>query len=175
MKNYKEFKVTQEILELFRDEKVSVNNVKRLIPNYRDYRISITSPSNTRYLDKVSQKLGNYLFESHYATAQRFLDDIQFILESEGLLRNDNAGEIFHFNGTDSYESGYGYYEVFETEEKTIIEGDGAVLERICSEIRIAKKKEKEELKNIEITSTMLSKIANDPVLMHQLLELKGN
>ena len=42
-------------------------------------------------------------------TAQRFLDDIQFILESEGLLRNDNAGEISHslWNKTNSDYSKY--------------------------------------------------------------------
>lgn len=168
----KEFKVTPEILELFRDKPVSSNNVKKLIPNYMEYQIQEYKRFDARYLERVSDKIAEYLCESHFTTAQGFLDGIQFILESEGLLTPQNMQEIFHFDGI-NFDNGYGYV-ISETVEKLHVEPEKDLLERLSSEIRVARKKEKEELKNIEITSTMLSKIANDPVLMHQLLNMKG-
>lgn len=172
--NYKEFKVTPEILELFRNEKVSAKIVKQLIPNYMEYQIKQPERVSSKYLETAGAKISEYLYKSHFITAQEFLDGIESILAYEGLLRKDNTQEIFHFDGT-SLDEGYGYYEVYETTERTYVEPEANLLERICSEIRAAKKKEKEELKNIEITSSMLSKIANDPILMNKLLELKGN
>lgn len=169
----KEFKVTPEILELFRDKPVSSNNVKKLIPNYMEYQIREYKRFNARYLEGVSDKIAEYLCKSHFTTAQGFLDGIQFILESEGLLTPQNTQEIFHFDGI-NFDEGYGYV-ISDTVEKLHVESEKDLLERLTSEIRQAKKKEKEELKNIEITSTVLSKIANDPVLMHQLLNMKGN
>lgn len=177
MKNYKEFKVTPEILDLFRDKPVSSNNVKKLIPNYMEYQRQEYKRSNARYLEGVSDKIAKYLCESHITTAQRFLDGIQFILESEGLLRKDNTREIFHFDGI-NFDNGYGYV-IYETVEKLHVESEKELLARLVSEIRVAEKKEKEEQlieqQNIKITNEMLTKIANDPVLMHQLLNLKGN
>ena len=35
----KDFKVSPEILELFRNEKVQARTVKKLIPNYLDYQL----------------------------------------------------------------------------------------------------------------------------------------
>lgn len=169
----KEFKVTPEILELFRNEKVSVNNVKKLIPNYMEYQIKKPELCNSKFLPTVSDKISDFLCDTHYLSAQEFLDRIQSILEFEGLLRKDNTQEIFCFNGS-GLDKGYGYYEISETVEKTFVEPEATLLERICSEIRIAKKKEQEELQNIKITNEMLTKIANDPGLMQQLLTMKG-
>lgn len=170
--NYKEFKVTPEILELFRNEKVTAKTVKQLIPNYMEYQIKKPELTDSKYLNEPADKLYNYMTSSHWVTAQEFLDGIESILIDEGLLRKDNSQEIFHFDGT-HLDDGYCYYEVYETNGSTYVEPEANILERICSEIRTAKKKEKEELKNIEITATMLSKIVNDPILMNKLLELK--
>ena len=171
MKNNKEFKVTPEIMELFRNEKVSARTVKQFIPNYMDYQIKKPELVDSKYLEEPTNKLYNYLTTSHWVTSQEFLDGIQSILDSSGLLI-DNSQEIFHFDGT-SLDDGYGYYQISETVEKTYIESEAALLERICKEIREAKKKEKEELQNIKITNEMLTKIANDPGLMQQLLAMK--
>ena len=168
----KEFRVTPEILDLFRNEKVQARTVKKLIPNYLDYQIEKQELIDSKYLVDSGNKLYNYLTASHWVTAQEFLDGIQSILEYEGILRKTNSQEIFHFDGT-SLDEGYGYYQISETVEKIYIESEAALLERICKEIREAKKKEKEELQNIKITNEMLTKIANDPGLMNKLLELK--
>lgn len=176
MKDYKEFKVTTEILELFRNEKVSAKTVKKLIPNYIEYRIKKPELYINKFLPAVSDKIADFLCGTHYLSAQEFLDKIQSILEFEGLLRKDNTQEIFCFDGS---ESDCGYYQISETVEKTFVEKEAVLLERICQEIRAAKKKEKEERlqeqQNIKITNEMLTKIANDPVLMHQLLNMTGN
>lgn len=173
----KDFKVTLEILELFRNENVSAKNVKKLIPNYMEYQIKKPELCSSKFLTTVSDKLAHFICGTHHLTAQEFLDRIQSILEFEGLLRKDNSQEIFCFNGT-ALDDGYGYYEISETIEKTFVETEAALLERICQEIRAAKKKEKEwqlqELQNIKITNEMLTKIANDPGLMQQLLTMKG-
>ena len=169
----KDFKVTPEILDLFRNEKVSANNVKKLIPNYMEYQIKKPELYINKFLTAVSDKIADFLCGKHYLSAQEFLDRIQSILEFEGLLRKDNTQEIFCFNGS-GLDEGYGYYEISETIEHTFVETEAALLERICQEIRAAKKKEKEELQNIKITNEMLTKIANDPGLMQQLLTMKG-
>ena len=108
----------------------------------------------------------------NFMTAQDWLDRIQYSLELGGVIRKDNSREIFCFDGT-SLEDGYGFC-IFNTDEKLYIESESLLLERICQEIRQAKKKEKEELQNIKITNEMLTKIANDPELMQQLLAMKG-
>lgn len=167
----KEFKITPEIMNLFRNETVSAKSVKRLIPNYLEYQIKKPEIVNSKCIMTTSRELGKYLCGSHFVTAQRFLDDIQFILETEGLLTNSQ--EVFHFDGH-NLDDGYSYYEVYETAEKRYIETEASVLERICTEIREAKKKEKLESKSIGITTAMLNEIANNPILMNKLLELKG-
>ena len=105
-------------------------------------------------------------------TAQKFLDDIQFILEFDGLLRKDNTQEVFHFDGR-TLDEGYGYYQISETAEQMYVETEAALLERICKEIRNAKKKEK-ELDKIQITEPMLYKIANNQELMNKLLNMRN-
>ena len=170
----KDFRVTPEILDLFRNEKVQARTVKKLIPDYIEYRIEKHQLIDSKYLDASGNKLYNYLTGSHWATAQEFLGGIQSILEFEGLLKRDSSQEIFHFDGT-SLDEGYGYYQISETMEKTFVETEADLLERICQEIRQAKKKEKLESKNIGITTAMLNEIANNPILMNKLLELKGN
>lgn len=172
MKDFKVFTITPEILELFRNEKVQARTVKKLIPNYLDYQLQKPQLIDSKYLEEPAHKLYDYLTGSHWVTAQEFLDCIQSILEYEGLLRKDNSQEIFHFNGS-CLDEGYGYYQISETVEKIYIESEAALLERICKEIREAKKKEKEELQNIKITNEMLTKIANDPGLMNKLLAMK--
>lgn len=169
----KDFKVTPEILELFRNETVSIKNIKKLIPNYMEYQIRKPELCTSKFLTTVSDKLAHFICSTHYSSAQEFLDRIHSILEFEGLLRKDNTQEIFCFNGS-GLDEGYGYYEISETVEKTFVETEAALLERICQEIRVAKKKEKEQLQNIKITNEMLTKIANDPGLMQQLLTMKG-
>ena len=169
----KDFRVTPEILDLFRNEKVQARTVKKLIPNYLDYRIEKPQLMDSKYLTDVADKLFHYLLGSHWVTAQEFLDGIQSILELEGLLRKTNSQEIFHFDGT-SLDEVYGYYQISETSENIYVESEAFLLERICQEIRQYKKKEKEELQNIKITNEMLTKIANDPGLMQQLLTMKG-
>ena len=47
MKDYKEFKVTPEILDLFRNGKVQARTVKQLISNYMVYQIN-----NTKLVDE---------------------------------------------------------------------------------------------------------------------------
>ena len=168
----KDFKVSPEILDLFRNEKVQTRTVKKLIPNYLDYQLQKPQLIDSKYLEEPANKLYGYLTGSYWITVQEFLDGIQSILEYEGLMRKDNSQEIFHFDGT-SLDDGYGYYQISETVEKMYIESEAALLERICKEIREAKKKEKEELQNIKITNEMLTKIANDPGLMQQLLAMK--
>ena len=172
MKDFKVFTITPEILELFRNEKVQARTVKKLIPNYLDYQLQKPQLIDSKYLEEPANKLYGYLTGSYWITVQEFLDGIQSILEYEGLMRKDNSQEIFHFDGT-SLDDGYGYYQISETVEKMYIESEAALLERICKEIREAKKKEKEELQNIKITNEMLTKIANDPGLMQQLLAMK--
>ena len=169
----KDFKVTPEILDLFRNETVSINNVKKLIPNYIEYQIKKPERAPSKYLVEVADKIAEFLCGTHYLSAQEFLNRIQSILESEGLLRKDNTQEIFCFNGS-GFDERLSYYEISETIEKNFVETEAALLERICQEIRAAKKKEKEELQNIKITNEMLTKIANDPGLMQQLLTIKG-
>ena len=169
----KDFSVTPEILDLFRNENVQARTVKKLIPDYLDYRIEKPQLIDSKYLVDSGNKLYNYLTDSHWVTAQEFLDGIESILEYEGILRKTNSQEIYHFDGT-SFAEGYGYYQISETAEKIYVESEASLLERICQEIRQAKKKEKEELQNIKITNEMLTKIANDPGLMQQLLSLKN-
>ena len=168
-----EFRVTPEILDLFRNENVQARTVKKLIPDYMEYQIKKPELMDSKYLEEPANKLYGYLTGSYWITAQEFLDGIQSILEWEGLLRKDNSQEIFHFDGS-CLDEGYGYYQIAETVEKMYIESESALLERICKEIREAKKKEKEELQNIKITNEMLTKIANDPGLMQQILDMKG-
>jgi hypothetical protein len=172
MKDCKVFTVTPEILDLFRNEKVQARTVKKLIPNYLDYRLQKPQLIDSKYLEEPAIKLYDYLTGSYWVTAQEFLDGIQSILEYEGLLRKDDSQEIFHFDG--SYlDEGYGYYQISETAEKLYIESEAYLLERICKEIREAKKKEKLGSKNMEITTNMLNEIANNPILMQQLLAMK--
>ena len=168
----KDFKVTPEILDLFRNEKVQARTIKKLIPNYMEYQIKKPELMDSKYLTEAADKLYGHITGSHWVTAREFLDWIQSILEYEGVLRKDNSQEIFHFDGT-SLDEGYGYYQISETAEKIYVESEESLLERICREIRQAKKKEKEELQNIKITNEVLTKIANDPELMKQLLDMK--
>jgi hypothetical protein len=169
----KEFKITPEILDLFRNEKVSARTVKQLIPNYMEYQIQEQRIIDSKYLEEPTYKLYDYLTGSHFMTAQEFLDGIQSILEYEGLMRKDNSREIFHFDGS-CLDEGYGYYQISETTEKMHVETEDALLKRICKEIRDAKKKEKEELNNINVTNEMLIKIANNTELMNKLLNMRN-
>lgn len=166
----KVFSVTPEILELFRNEKVSAKTVKQLIPNYLEYQIKKNKILKTICLGNAQEKLYKFLSSSNFMTAQDWLDGIESILDSEGLLI-ENSQEVFCFDG-EPLDEGYGMA-IYETDEKLHIETETNLLERLCSEIRLAKKNEKLELKNIEITTSMLNKIANDPILMNKLLELK--
>lgn len=168
----KVFTVTPEILELFRSEKVSAKTVKQLIPNYMEYQIKKNKILKTICLGNAQEKLYRFLSSTNFMTAQDWLDGIESILDSEGLLI-ENSQEVFCFDG-EPLDEGYGM-SIYETDEKLQIESEAFLLERICQEIRQAKKKEKEEIQNIKSTTEMLTKIANDPELMNKLLELKGN
>ena len=96
----KDFRVTLEILDLFRNEKVQARTVKQLIPNYMEYQIKKPELVDSKYLEDAANKLYIYLTGSHWATAREFLGGIQSILECEGLLKRDSSQEIFHFDGS---------------------------------------------------------------------------
>lgn len=159
------FTVTEEILKLFENEKVTINNIKKYIPNYLEYANSNIGYKSTKYLSDVSNELDNFFTKNHYLSAQDFLNNIQSILEFHKI--GEDPYKIYNFDFSGMFE-GYNL-EIFEVEECEYLESHISVLQRISEEIKQAKKNNKNKL----ITDDVLEQIANDPKLMLKLKELK--
>ena len=159
------FTVTEEILKLFENEKVTINNIKKYIPNYLEYANSNIEYKGTKYLSAASNELNNFFTKNHYLSAQDFLNNIQSILEFHKI--GEDLYKIYNFDFSLMSE-GYNL-EIYDAEEYEYLESHISVLQRISEEIKQAKKNNKNKL----ITDEVLEQIANDPKLMLKLKELK--
>ena len=160
------FTVTEEILKLFENERVTIKNIKKYIPNYLKYADSNIGYKSIKYLQDVSNELDIFLSKNHYLSSQDFLNNIQSILEFHK-IGVDETYKIYNFDFSDLPE-GYGL-KISEVEEYEHLESDTSVLQRIAEDIKQAKKNNK----NNVITDEVLEQIANDPKLMLKLKELK--
>ena len=160
------FTVTEEILKLFENEKVTINNIKKYIPNYLEYANSNIGYKGTKYLGAASNELNDFFTKNHYLSSQDFLNNIQSILEFYR-IGVDETYKIYNFDFSDLPE-GYGL-KISEVEEYEHLESHISVLQRILEDIKQAKKNNK----NNVITDEVLEQIANDPKLMLKLKELK--
>lgn len=151
------FTVTEEILKLFENEEVTINNIRKYIPNYLEYANSNIGYKSTKYLSAASNELNDFFTKNHYLSAQDFLNNIQSILE-------------FHKIGEDLYKI-YNFDLSGRSEGYEYLESHISVLQRISEEIKQAKKNNENKL----ITDEVLQQIANDPKLMLKLKELKEN
>ena len=163
----KEFKVTDEILEIFSTNKVTISNIKKFIPNYLDYRKEYCENCKDVQCHELSYELNDFLLESNKMTPRDYLNKIKNIFKNHNILESD---EIYDFDGTDVENA---RYEIYSTRYHTWLETENTLLDRIANEIRDAKKLKKEEIKNLEIDLDILKKIANNPVLMDKLNSLK--
>ena len=160
------FTVTEEILKLFENEKVTINNIKKYIPNYLEYANSNIGYKGIKYLGAASNELNDFFTKNHYLSAQDFLNNIQSILEFHK-IGVDETYKIYNFDFSD-LPDGYGL-KISEAEEYEYLESHISVLQRISEDIKQAKKNNK----NNVITDEVLEQIANDPKLMLKLKELK--
>ncbi len=140
----KEFKVTDEILEIFNLNKITSNNIKKFIPDYLDYRREYSKYCNSFWFEEAGCEIYNFLNKSNVMTPKEFLNNIEDILEKHNILKNN---EIYNFDGSDIE---YGVFGVYDTKFTTWSETKNDLLSRICNEIRIAKKLKKEEIEKIQ-------------------------
>lgn len=158
-----EFRVTPEILEIFKDVRLSDNNIKKFLPNWEDYRIIKQELTDDMYLDYESSNLSSFLDTNFTGTPNQLLEQIKENLET---LKDDNIYN-FHFEDLE-----YGDISIYSTRMSRFKEKDDSLLRRLASEIRQAKQsqKSKEDAMNklLDISNfnkeqlEELIKVAND-------------
>lgn len=167
MKELKEFKVTDEIIEIFSTNKVTTSNIKKFIPDYLDYRKEYCENCNDVLYCELSYELNEFLLESNKMTPRDYLNKIENIFKNHDIL---GSSEIYNFDGTNVEYTGF---EIYSTRYHSWIETENTLLDRLATEIRDAKKLKKESFKTLEIDLESLRRIANNPELMEKLNNLK--
>lgn len=163
----KEFKVTDEIIEIFSTNKVTTSNIKKFIPDYLDYRKEYCEYCDDVLYFELSYELNEFLLESNKMTPRDYLNKIENIFKNYDIIE---SSEIYNFDGTNVESTGF---EIYSTEYKKWLETENALLDRLATEIRDAKKLKKESFKTLEIDLESLRRIANNPELMEKLNSLK--
>lgn len=166
-----EFIVTDEILELFKGKRVTIQNVKKLIPNFRDYAKFYEVKENlwSKELTDVAGKLYSFLSRDVQLTKEDYINNISEI------LANVPDDTLISFDGSNIYDGDY--YSMSEVKISQKPEMDSRILERLASEIRkaISERKQKdnedEMLKGL-LTPEFLAKIAANEEIMNSLNRL---
>lgn len=166
-----EFIVTDEILELFKGKRVTIQNVKKLIPNFRDYTKFYEVKENlwSKELTDVAGRLYYFLSRDVQLTKEDYINNISEI------LANVPDDTLISFDGSNIYDGDY--YSMSEVKISQKPEMDSRILERLASEIRkaISERKQKdnedEMLKGL-LTSEFLAKIAANEEIMNSLNRL---
>lgn len=154
------FTVTEEIYEYFKDKAVTINSVKKYIPNYMDYATVETVEVDDEFQDKVSYKLNKLLFDQRIVTTPEELSSNIY-----DIMCNEGGGSQILSVLLDEY-SGFTVYTV---KTKDIRETDDQVLNRIKQEINTFKTRRKNQIK----VSQELLEIASNETLMQELLKLR--
>ena len=163
----KEFKVTDEIIEIFSTNKVTTSNIKKFIPDYLDYRKEYCENCDDVFYNELSYELSDFLLESNKMTPRDYLNKIENIFKNHDILE---SSEIYDFDGTNVENL---RFEIYSTRHHTWFETENTLLDRLATEIRNAKKLKKESFKTPEIDLESLRRIANNPELMEKLNSLK--
>lgn len=166
-----EFIVTNEILELFKGKRVTIQNVKKLIPNFRDYAKFYEVRENlwSKELTDVAGRLYYFLSRDVQLTKEDYINNISEILS------NVPDDTLISFDGSNIYDGDY--YSMSEVKISQKPEMDSRILERLASEIRkaISERKQKDnedELLKGLLTSEFLAKIASNEEIMNSLNRL---
>lgn len=167
----KEFIVTEEILELFKGKRVTIQNVKKLIPNYRDYAKFYEVKENlwSKELTDVAGRLYYFLSRDVQLTKEDYINNISEI------LANVPDNTLISFDGSNIYDGDY--YSMSEVKISQKPEMDSMILERLASEIRksISERKQKDNedvlLKGL-LTPEFIAKIAANEEIMNSLNRL---
>jgi hypothetical protein len=163
-----EFIVTNEILELFKGKRVTVQNVKKLIPNYRDYVKFFEVRENlwSKELTDVASRLYSFLSGDVQSTKQDYINNISEILS------NVPDDTLISFDGSNIYDGDYITLSEIRVLKKQ--ENDKLTLDRLASDIRKAisaekaKQTEDDLLKGL-LTPEFLAKIAANEEIMNSL------
>lgn len=166
-----DFIVTDEILELFKGKRVTIQNVKKLIPNYRDYAKFYEVKENlwSKELTDVAGRLYSFLSREVQSTKQDYINNISEILS------NVPDDTLISFDGSNMYDGDYMTFSEVRVSQKP--EMDIIILERLASDIRkaISERKQKdnedEMLKGL-LTPEFLAKIAANEEIMNSLNRL---
>lgn len=166
-----EFIVTDEILELFKGKRITIQNVKKLIPNFRDYAKFYEVKENiwSKELTDIAGRLYSFLSKDVQSTKQDYINNITEILSS---LPDDT---LISFDGSNMYYGDYLTFSEIRISQKP--EMDIMILERLASDIKKAiydtkaKQNEDELLKGL-LTPEFLAKIAANEEIMNSLNRL---
>lgn len=160
----KEFEVTDEILKFFDGKKVTISNVAKAVPNFRDYALELKE-KRIQYSPTASnaaETFGYFINDKNFMSKKEFLNKIQDIFKD----MNDDIQ--FCFNGEYLLDSANYYVQTFE--EVLVKENDTLVLNKISNKIRKAIKDNKEKEKMV--SDDILKNIASSPGLMKKLNEM---
>lgn len=158
----KEFIVTEEILKFFDGKKVTISNVAKAVPNFRDYALELKE-KRIQYSPTASnaaETFGYFINDKNFMSKKEFLDKIQDIFKD----MNDDIQ--FCFNGEYLLDCANYYIQTFE--EVPVKENDTLVLNKISDKIRKAIKDNKEK----PVSDDILNNIASNPELMKKLNEM---
>ena len=166
-----DFIITDEILELFKGKRVTIQNVKNLIPNFRDYAKFYEVKENlwSKELTDVAIRLYSFLSRDVQSTKQDYINNITEILSS---VPDDT---LISFDGSNIYNGDYLTFSEVRVLKKQ--ENEKLTLERLASDIRKAisaeksKQMEDELLKGL-LTPEFLAKIAANEEIMNSLNRL---
>lgn len=158
----KEFEVTDKILKFFDSKKVTISNVAKAVPNFRDYALELKE-KRIQYSPTASnaaETFGYFINDKNFMSKKEFLDKIQDIFKD----MNDDIQ--FCFNGEYLLDCANYYIQTFE--EVPVKENDTLVLNKISDKIRKAIKDNKEK----PVSDDILNNIASNPELMKKLNEM---
>lgn len=160
----KEFEVTDEILKFFDGKKVTISNVAKAVPNFRDYALELKE-KRIQYSPTASNAAETF---SYFINDKNFMSKKEFLNKIQDIFKDMNDDIQFCFNGEYLLDSANYYVQTFE--EVLVKENDTLVLNKISDKIRKAIKENKEKEKMV--SDDILKNIASSPGLMKKLNEM---
>lgn len=160
----KEFEVTDEILKFFDGKKVTISNVTKAVPNFRDYALELKE-KRIQYSPTASNAAVTFVC---FINDKNFMNKKEFLDKIQDIFKDMNDDIQFCFNGEDLLDSANYYIQTFE--EVQVKENDTLVLNKISDKIRKAIKDNKEKEKTV--SDDILKNIASNPELMKKLNEM---
>lgn len=163
----KEFEVTDEILKFFDGKKVTISNVAKAVPNFRDYALELKE-KRIQYSPTASNAAETF---GYFINDKNFMNKKEFLNKIQDIFKDMNDDIQFCFNGEYLLDCANYYIQTFE--EVPVKENDTLVLNKISDKIRKAIKDNKENKeKEKTVSDDILNNIASNPELMKKLNEM---